>query len=967
MKFRTILALLAACLVLSSEEIAPGPIPGTENGSVGAGFGGVVTLKIPALGSRPQDADDYYDAFFYRHGQFVFGRRGKRLYFNFHDGSRWTVFIDSDLDFALEAGKVCQLAFALNVHRVPSQGELWTDVVLYADGREVGRRRVMDRAPAERMAPVQFACAKGFGKGWTCRAEFYSMRFFDRPPTEEEIVRLAKAEKRIRYAGEARAVIPPEIAGRLRELTTLAADLPETARPAARGLLAGLSGLAESGDIDRFSAAAEAFPAAVRSARPGACGPLQAIYGGHTMVILLPEAGRLLAWYDLENDRPLIRREAAGGFRVAFRGADGRARTLTPDAPGIRRVPFRTVSGKNGEVRWQAGWLAAEFQAEADFRFVGDSLRWDLRVTGAPGIVLTEVVFPWVRLAPLPRDGDLLVPAMSGAVKPRAMAERVGYSGYYPSGHASMQLGAWYDAEGGVYFAAEDGRARAKSLLFRAGPGGVEAAFGWPVALPASGKRAVFEPGCEAVLTRFRGDWYDAGLLYKDFLRRSAVWYRSAKPVTEYPEWFRTNTLWVSLGHKEDSARKLARLREYFGLPFAVEYVNWFGKFDRDYPHHHANPQHYLWMQDIKKMGINILPYTNGRLWETLDCRDTDYRYTTHGMPDAVKLADGSVQTEKYHGAAFAVMCPACENWRNELKALAGRVLGLNADGMYMDQIGAARPRLCFDPSHPHAPGDPDCWYMQGYRKLLLDLHKLYPQAVWTTEDNSEPYVGLMHGMLSWRWMVDGNVPLYPLCYSGRTEMVGRSFGGEDPDALAVKLFQQWMQGEQLGWCGVDFLASPPRAKFRLQVKQAMHLRLGMLDFFQRGMLDRVPEVSPQAYRRLKWGVVGDQFVSTPAIAVRAWKLGNTRLVLMVNQTGLPRRFRLSLPAAAGERRKLWTVSGSGKLLDDGEIELAPWDPAALVSAPEPELADAAARFDPLFRQVGTFSMTDDPFAIKKK
>ena len=39
-------ALLFAGLLLSAAEFSPGPIPGTGNGSVGAGFGGVVTLKF---------------------------------------------------------------------------------------------------------------------------------------------------------------------------------------------------------------------------------------------------------------------------------------------------------------------------------------------------------------------------------------------------------------------------------------------------------------------------------------------------------------------------------------------------------------------------------------------------------------------------------------------------------------------------------------------------------------------------------------------------------------------------------------------------------------------------------------------------------------------------------------------------------------------------------------------------------
>jgi len=952
---RNIIVLLALAAWSACAAVPPaGVLPGSAAIDAEAGLTCLVTLSIPEISLSDSKPDEYYDAFFYRQKQFVFGRRGSQLYFNFHDGSRWTVYLYSDADFALEANRTYQLAFTLDVHQVPSQGELWTDAVIYADGRAVGRARVMDRKPAASKLPILFARTQGFGSGWECRGKFHDMRIINRALDADEIEELAAKEKRIRFVPDGGVVLPEKIRAGIDAFRKKFAAGGQGGVSFVEAVTAALETRAQGCGEDAFFRTLHSLEKNFDAATFSACPEWRTLRGDRTVLILSRSDHRILAWYDLVHDKNLLKAGISPWFQaVYFR--DGKLQKVSGGSPEVKLSAEAGAASTGGAYRWISCYRHRDFTARIDWSFAGDSLRCRPEIEASPGIRLHEVVFPHVKLE-VQKEGDLLIPRMSGAVKRNAAANRISFSGDYPSGHVSMQLGAYYDRRSGVYFTVEDGRARAKSLLFRAGKNGVEIAYRWPVAYPAGDNKSVFAPQCDAVLSSFTGDWYDAGLLYRDFLRRSAVWYRSAKPVSDYPEWFRTNTLWLLLVHREDSARKLAELREYFELPFAVEYANWFGKFDRDYPHHRANPQHYLWMQEIKKMGINVVPYTNGRLWEILDRRDTDYRYTTHGLPDAVKLADGTVQTEKYHGATFAVMCPACENWRNELKALAGRVLGLNSDGMYMDQIGAARPRLCFDPRHPHPAHDPDSWYMKGYRKLLLDLHKLYPQAVWTTEDNSEPYVGLMHGLLSWRWMVDGNVPLFNLLYSGRTEMVGRAFGSDTPVTRRVKIFQQLIQGEQLGWCNVDFISHKNRSEFRLLVKRAMHLRLGLLDYFQKGELMRPPSISPLNWRYLQWGPCADKFVSTPDIAAVGWRLKDLKVLLIVNQDEKEHSFQLDWKPDA--RWAFMSVAAeAGCRFEGGKffMKMPAGDIALLLTGGKEAFAREKNRLEDLFKKIRSF------------
>jgi hypothetical protein len=965
----------------------PGAVAGSEVVQAAAGLSGAVTLNITRVATGNDDKDAFFDAFFYKRGQFVFGRRGDRLYFNFNDGKRWAAYIDSDPDFKLEPGRFYQLGFSIRVHRERSQGELWTDVALYADGREVGRKRVMDLAPADSAFPVECGQAASFGEGWGFAGTIAAGKLFDRELASEEFENLALAETRVKPAFEVEPELPAVMAARLDRLAAAAAQRPDAERQvvlAARSALETLARRGMDAAFDRSLAALEAWPGGA-GPLPARFGALQLLPGCDSLLILAVDPTsddcRIAGWYDLAAGRDMLDAAGSDWWTAAVKTA-ATTQTFSARTKELKARLAVPPVRQDGVWRFAFVWTSPELAARADFTFEADRLAYelDLRLTD-PDSELTEVGFPAVKLRNFDRgNAALLTPAMSGALLKDAVTKKLSYSGFYPTGHVSMQLGAWYDAAGGVYFCAEDGRARAKSLSFRAAKTCLAVRYGWPVARPEPGKTAEFSPGTPAVLELFRGDWYDAGLLYRKFLETSAVWFKPDPARRPTPAWLKENTLWLYLTFLDDTPEKLIKLRNYFGLPFAVHYYNWIGQFDRDYPHCRANPESYLRFRFLKSIGIRVVPYTNGRLWETLDRRDEDFEYTKFGVPNAVKARGGAVETESYSKASFAAMCPATPLWQQRLFDLADYVIGLGTDGIYFDQIAAARPRLCFDPAHPHRPGDGDSWYMGGYRPLLTRIRVLlaerYPDAVLTSEDNAEPYVDLMDGLLAWRWMYDGYVPLFILCYGNRVEFVGRAFGGEDEAALPAKIANQLVNGEQLGWCGMGYMAGKGRGEFRRAVKRAMYARRALLDYFHDGMPGRPVEFEAMAYRRLRWGNFGTQVVGTPAVESGAYRLGGREVLIFVNTTGDAQHARI---VYRGGRRgmsagklacyELSSVAAPvGPAVRDGdftaELRLEPGEIRLFLVGPAGDdgLRREAERLGAAFETIAGFRGEPDPF-----
>lgn len=907
---------------------------------------GEVVVNIPVISTNSKDMEDFYDAFFYRNSQFVLGRRGERIYFNFHDGKSWCASLLSSPTFKLKPNTFHHIAFSMDVHEERSQGELWTQVEIYADGALVAQRRFINRKPAPVDAPLEFGQAKRFGVGWDTHCTLSNALLFDAPITHDYVKSRVMNDSRIKSAIVIYPPITPEQTAKINALKQAVAKLPQPIQDNYGVWWTALDTLARGFTPNDFNECVQQLQISIGKGEDITTAGCVTVFRGNESdlaVAASKNAGRALfvSWYDKKTRRDLL-----VPLETHLWGAPVKDDTYTSHNKA-KNVQLT----QNGAHAFTLAWNYDGLDVKLNVTFQNDRLEMFIDVKGTQ---FNSIDFPVFSLAPLNGSPKLLIPCMGGAVIDNAIYAGRGFEGAYPTGHCSMQLGAWYDDQTGVYFATEDPRAHAKSFSFRPSQKDLKVHCSRPVPIPDPTPNRHLVTNSPAVVQLFRGDWFDAGKIYQDFLKKHAVWYKDAQKKT-MPEWFKNNTFWL-LSH--NPIDKHIKLKEFFGMPYAIHYYGWTGVFDRDYPHHRANPNAYLKWQQYKAAGIRIVPYTNGRIWETKDKRDQDYQYTSHGLPNAVIREDGKPSLETYNKVWFCTMCPVTKEWNERMLKLNDYVLSFGVDGVYMDQVGAARPRMCFNPNHGHIVNDPDFWFMQGYRPMLEAIRKQmaqhFPDTVLTTEDNAEPYIGGFDGVLAWRWIVDGYVPLYPMFYHHLVEAVGRSYGGE-PAATIPLLANQFVQGEQMGWCGIGKLIGKNTKHCRLFARRAMYAKRAVQNFFHEGVLQRPIVIVPDTKRILHWGRYESKYVNSPNIERGAWQYKDVELLIFCNTTDK------TCSASVKRNGTFVRLSTHGDVPQTGDLTLQPGEIQLWFSQAK-NTQECVKRTRQFFKELKKMEELPDPF-----
>ena len=931
-----------------------------------------------------------YAVFFYKGGEFFFGIRQRKLYFyasNAGNGS-WNqdvakVGITSDEVIGEDDRELHLYVLTISRYIEKAQGIDRTEVKIYIDGGLVGAR-TLDRFDWKDAGKPLVACAvephsRTFNpKIWNYSGTVEKLQVLDRALAESEVRSLVLADKRLKP----RFLVPKTLTeAEKRELDPARGKTPEE-----KSVLAAFRNAALLGRQNwrRASAATDG-------------GWVRWCLGNNSLLTVVDdgEYATVASFYDVKADRELLAWNNPF-FEVVYRDKSGKSHTIS----GLSREITRRLE----KVPEGSGWdfaLTGEhkptksfpfsFSYTMKFRLVDDRLEYTLSVQNrSPEALLQRVKFPALALNTFKEGNDnLLVPIMSGVVYKDASANLAAYSDHYPRGRSSMQMGAYYDAKGGVMFAVEDPRGRAKYPAHSVGREFAEATFAWDVPYREVPECNKFDPECSASLTLFRGDWYDAGLEYRKLLDRiEPPWWKVGKPNPECPAWFRSNAIWIGRWQHYINYRKwleelddLAKWKKYVGSPGqVVHFYEWNLHFTRDWPHHPASPDFVDRMRAMQNAGYRVVPYINAHIWEEKDKRDEDYRWTKVGLPASVKRADGS-PFPSWFGRQFYVICPATETYEKEMFRECDKLAILGADGVYLDQIGAGSHRACHSAAHGHLRADPDVWYLQGhyrvYRKLREHWKTLAPEAVTVGEDIAETTVANLDGGLTWRWMYDGQVPLFPLVYSGRTQMVGLEWGNDarekvkhlDLEAVPAKLTWQLFCGCQLGWFSIRYLAHPLMREYRPLVKQYAHLRTAMLDFFDRGMMARPPRFGkPQTSAMLVWGNQGTLRLHTEPLQSCAWEVDGVKAILVAN-TG--RKFAENAVVTTAPRGELHIFYSDGRKLvrkfAGGTLKL----PVALkfreflAVLAVPEGKDAAAplgRFAAAFRVIEKANREPDPW-----
>ncbi len=565
---------------------------------------------------------------------------------------------------------------------------------------------------------------------------------------------------------------------------------------------------------------------------------------------------------------------------------------------GWQQVTVERIEGRNGlRLRWDkpkeqrlAGLnVTAKVDGDNDAR----CLRWTIEVAnGTKGWSLWRVAFPQLAVAEPGEQACALCPHGPGQVQPSAWSKPFRFVGRYPSGWATMQFFAAYAADGscGMYFALHDPLASTKELELRSEPDrhALLMSFSHPVANMGRAGNG-FSLSGTAVWQLFRGDWYDAACIYRHWVQAEAEWYPRIGPDgrEDTPLWMRKLCLWALDGGAPKSCVPAVKLfAKRFEPPVGFHWYNWHKiPFDNDYPHYFPSKGGFAdGVKELQGAGVYVMPYINGRLWDTRDRGKL-------ARAAATKSERGEPYVEMYGSkesdgspVRLAVMCPTTELWQSTVRGIVLRLFNeYGVKAVYIDQVAAAAPRLCFDPAHGHPLGGGHWWTVDGYWKMLAAIRAAKPaDRVLTTECTGEPYIRCFDGYLSWDWQYDGQVPALPVIYSGAIQLFGRSYGG-GPDknlALRMKAGQQLVFGEQIGWLPPALAAEKENAEF---LKQLVDLRRKLVRYFYAGQLLRPPKLLGEVPTvEADWQWQGKRIVRTDAVLTGARSLPQQRRAALI-------------------------------------------------------------------------------------
>lgn len=457
-------------------------------------------------------------------------------------------------------------------------------------------------------------------------------------------------------------------------------------------------------------------------------------------------------------------RVALDDFRVGFElgfagGAAVTERDFTLQSVRTNGVCSAVWTGTNGTVR-------ATFRAAAGgWRYSG------FTVEGA-GRDLAYVTFPDVEV---PRTGDARLlyscanPSQGFIRRPDWAALKPGQS-ILMSEPVGFRFVSVLNGDGVSYYADNrDTRFRRCFNILRNGdaPGTARISTVWECPRTPSNRTRLEQPW-DGILATFRGDWYEAAMIYKPWAR-AQFWARNAeRRRAERPLKSREIGFWFwNRGLAEDVMAPVERFRRDAGVPVALDWYWWHhNPYDSGYPNYWPPREgEDAFGRAVRRMndaGIRTQVYMNGLTWD----RD-DPSWEPDGAACALVNENGEPKSQAfnvYDRHRLAWMCTEAQPFRDRIARQVGKLEKAGLPGVYLDMISCGlNPGPCFNPKHRHAPGGVD-GYVEGYREWLLSLKAKHPKMEFSSEEVSEGYLDVFDSFISLfaSWERVGWLPAYP-------------------------------------------------------------------------------------------------------------------------------------------------------------------------------------------------------------
>lgn len=457
---------------------------------------------------------------------------------------------------------------------------------------------------------------------------------------------------------------------------------------------------------------------------------------------------------------------------------------------------------------------------------------------------LKEVNFPRFNGYLKSGDYDVAFPRRNWGKLFKNCTEELSFE--YPYGwQMPLQFLCAMKGKNAIYMATEDPQAWYKKFTINPGKEFTVKTFVEDMCVPGSDHKDPFP----VKVGVYQGGWLDGCKMYRNFAV-TAPWTSEGKvnQRASMPEALKNVGLWMIVsnyigpesGTLAEKDKPLLDAQKYFDVPLAAHWYNWHViKFDNNYPHYlPTKPGVPDQVRDLVSHGLMIMPYINGRIVDTFNDDFNQY------LPYATKDQMGKPHLEIYgtESGRLTSMCVATEFWQNKVAEIV-KQLGseVGVDAVYIDQIAAGGPRLCFDKSHGHPLGGGH-WWVDGYRQLLKKVqqvaHSEGRNMTITTECAAEPFMDGVDAFLIWVMRDERDIPMMTSVYSGYSIYFTSPARFDKGDRSWIMVQgRDFTWGCQNGWMSPQELLSPEHAKKAEYLKKIGKYRVATKKFLTYGEL----------------------------------------------------------------------------------------------------------------------------------
>lgn len=382
-----------------------------------------------------------------------------------------------------------------------------------------------------------------------------------------------------------------------------------------------------------------------------------------------------------------------------------------------------------------------------------------------------------------------------------------------------------------------------------------------------------YKPTNRYNISVFPGDWYDAAKKYRKWGIDNNYYPFSHGKIEnrkDLPQWWKKHTLSMQtyFGRDRQLEDNSFRAAEYFDVPIMFQLYEWSA---------YAHDTHYPnWLplrlglkeklNRLKSMGCQVIPYTNGHLIDTKRS-ETVKAYGDNGAALKTMIYNGREVHESWaeqRGAWNVQACVGTPYLDEYLKEIRRIFREYPFDALYIDQVGASSPSLCFNKDHNHPVGG-GTYIQDAYIKMIKEVRKIIKEETGkdvpiTTEDGADMFT--FDGLLKVNECTAKSAEniVRGVIFSGYiinhgTEVYREELFAKNDWPLIHRTGDVLCKGYGLGWGGIMHDKYWDHKDAIKYLRDAARARYSAVDYFNLGEQVRpVNIVSENPTMKLTWG-----------------------------------------------------------------------------------------------------------------